>query len=208
MCDRLEADSQSDLACGFAPLFKFDAQALVLGSMPGRASLHARQYYAHPHNTFWPIIEHLFGYSDPLDYAHRTRLLMRHRIALWDVLKTCSRPGSLDSSINESSIIANDFASFYACAPDIRAVFFNGATAQREFHKRIIPTLAVKYAAIPGFCLPSTSPAMASLTKAQKIERWKLIREIPGAPDVDFSRSGTTEKNLAEIPIAEVFPAI
>lgn len=175
--ERMDADGR-DLAFGFPPVFNADARVLVLGSMPGRASLCARQYYAHPQNSFWPIIEHLFGFSDPLDYAARIRLLLRHRIALWDVLKSCFRPGSLDVSIKSSSMITNDFSEFYAAAPDIQAIFFNGATAQREYQRHIIPTLPQKFASLPCFRLPSTSPAMAGMSKAQKIQRWQMIREI------------------------------
>ncbi|MGH8560152.1 MAG: DNA-deoxyinosine glycosylase [Methylococcales bacterium] len=168
----------SDLARGFPPVCNADAQVLVLGSMPGRASLQACRYYAHPQNAFWPIIENLFGFHDPLDYAERTRLLMRHRIALWDVLRTCLRNGSLDSSIKASSIVANDFTAFYESVPDIQVVLFNGATAEREYIKRIIPTLSKKYAKLPSYRLPSTSPAMAGMTKEQKIEQWRLIKEF------------------------------
>ncbi len=103
---------------------------------------------------------------------------MRHRIALWDVLRTCLRNGSLDSSIKAPSIIANDFTAFYEAVPDIQAVFFNGATAEREYTKRIIPTLSKSYAELLSYRLPSTSPAMAGMTKEQKIERWRLIKEI------------------------------
>lgn len=174
----VENTNISDQARSFPPVFEADAQVLVLGSMPGRASLQACQYYAHPHNAFWPIIKNLFGVACALDYNGRARLLIRHRIALWDVLKTCVRNGSLDSSIKASSIIANDFSAFYEAAPDIQAVFFNGAAAEREYVKRVVPKLPQKYAMIPNYRLPSTSPAMAGMTKEQKLERWRLIREI------------------------------
>lgn len=165
-------------ACGFPPVFEADARILILGSMPGRASLQACQYYAHPQNKFWPIIENLFGIADPLDYSGRIRLLIGHRIALWDVLKTCLRTGSLDSSIQPKFIIANDFSTLYEAAPGIQAVFFNGRTAEQEYSKRIIPALPGKVAALPHYRLPSTSPAMACMTKEQKIERWWLIKQI------------------------------
>jgi TDG/mug DNA glycosylase family protein len=168
----------SDLASSFPPVFEADAQVLVLGSMPGRASLQVCQYYAHPHNAFWPIIENLFGVADGLDYIGRTGLLLRHRIALWDVLKTCRRNGSLDSSIRAASIIPNDFGSFYRSAPDIKAVFFNGATAEREYRKRVVPMLPEKFAGLPTHRLPSTSPAMAGIPKEEKLERWRLIADV------------------------------
>ena len=165
----------SDLVHSFPPVCKSDAHILILGSMPGKVSLQSYQYYAHPQNTFWPIMESLFGILNPLGYPERIRLLTNHRIALWDVLRTCVRTGSLDSSINASSITANDFCAFYTAAPNIQAVFFNGATAEREYIKRVIPTLTEKVAALPNYRLPSTSPAMASLSKEQKHKRWQLI---------------------------------
>lgn len=171
-------DNPSDLACGFPPVFADNARILILGSMPGRASLQAGQYYAHPHNAFWPIVETLLGISSPLSYSHRIGLLTRERIALWDVLRTCVRNGSLDSSIMPSSIIANNFSSFFEAAPGIQAIFFNGLTAEREYTRRVIPTLPDRYAALPSYRLPSTSPAMAGLTRPQKLERWRLISEI------------------------------
>lgn len=146
--------------------------------MPGQASLKACRYYAHPQNAFWSILESLFGCSSGLDYLERTRLLIRHRIALWDVLRTCVRNGSLDSSIQSRSIITNDFVALYEAAPGIRAVFFNGSTAEREYLKRVIPRLPEKYAMLPNYRLPSTSPAMAGMTREQKFEQWKKIREI------------------------------
>jgi double-stranded uracil-DNA glycosylase len=174
----VEVTNDSCLARSFPPVFEADAKALILGSMPGRASLQAGQYYAHPQNAFWPIIENLFGVSGPLNYAERIRVLTRQRIALWDVLRTCVRNGSLDSSIKTSSMIANDFSAFYEAAPDIQAVFFNGATAEREYTKRVIPTLPQKYARLPKYRLPSTSPAMAGMNKEQKIAQWQRITQI------------------------------
>ncbi|MGH8551482.1 MAG: DNA-deoxyinosine glycosylase, partial [Methylococcales bacterium] len=107
-------------------------------------------------------------------------LLTRHRIALWDVLRICLRNGSLDSSIQASSILSNDFCSFFRSASDIKAVFLNGATAEREYRKRVYPSLPEQYAKLPAYRLPSTSPAMAGMTREQKIERWRLVAEVLG----------------------------
>ena len=162
---------------GFPPVIKEDARVLVLGSMPGKLSLERQQYYGHPQNSFWPLIESLFGISSQLEYEERLQLMTRQGIALWDVLKSCVRPGSLDSSIDAGSIVTNDFQGLFETAPGIRSIFFNGLTAEREYRKRVVQTLSDEKARIPCNRLPSTSPAMASLTKLQKLERWRLVRE-------------------------------
>ena len=89
------------LSQGLAPVWRADAELLILGSFPGQASLAARQYYAHPRNAFWPLMAALTGESDLAQqpYAARLQRLLHHRIALWDVVDRCVRPGSLDSAI-------------------------------------------------------------------------------------------------------------
>ena len=100
--------------CSFPPLCGPRARILILGSMPGRASLAAQQYYAHPRNAFWPIIEAALGIDRDLPYAQRCRQLIAKDIAVWDVLQSCFRPGSLDADIDPASIMPNDFATFFA----------------------------------------------------------------------------------------------
>jgi TDG/mug DNA glycosylase family protein len=159
----------------FAPVAGPAAAVLILGSMPGEASLRARQYYAHPRNLFWPILGALVGAHPSLPYAARLRKLASHRIALWDVLKSCARAGSLDADIEHGSIVPNDFATFYEDHPLIRMVFFNGAMAERCYRRHVLPQLggsAIAYAR-----LPSTSPAHAALSFEQKLQTWRLIRD-------------------------------
>ena len=173
-----DKERNTDFTCSFPPVFRTDAQILLLGSMPGKASLRARQYYAHPQNSFWPIIESLFGVPAALSYIERTNLLVSNKIAVWDVFRSCIRNGSLDSSIQFGSATANDFSGFFKIVPEIRAVFFNGATAEREYVKRVAPTLSGKPATLPTYRLPSTSPAMAVMSREQKLERWQSITEF------------------------------
>jgi len=159
----------------FPPVSASDAGILILGSMPGKASLRAQQYYAHPRNAFWPIMEKLFGIGVSLPYTARCAGLIEHRIALWDVLEACTRSGSLDSDIVESSIVPNDFASFFDAHAQIRAIFFNGAKAETTFLKQVLPQLPAPAARLPAVRLPSTSPAHAAISFEDKLEQWKAI---------------------------------
>jgi len=160
---------------GFAPVAGPDARLLILGSMPGKASLEASQYYAHPRNLFWNLIETLLDVRPGLAYADRLDLLRAHRIALWDVIAQCERSSALDSDIVEASIVVNDFATFFAQHPAIDRVFFNGAKAEQAFRKYVLPTLPQPLQLI-STRLPSTSPANAGLSAAAKLAAWRQIR--------------------------------
>lgn len=160
---------------GFPPIADNNAIILMLGSMPSIKSLEQQQYYAHPRNSFWFIITKLLSSNTELEYEQKTALLLNNRIALWDVLNTCQRKGSLDSSIKNKSTVANDFNTFFNDHPLIKAVYFNGTRAQQEYNKHIPPTLDSKFSSIEYERLPSTSPAMASLNSEQKLQQWKAI---------------------------------
>lgn len=159
------------LAISFPPVAAPDARILILGSMPGVASLQAQRYYAHPRNAFWPIMASLLGFSADAPYPDRLRKLMAARIALWDVLQSCHRPGSLDSAIDPRSQIANDFASFFRTHAQIELICFNGGKAAETFHKQVAPTLQMP--ALRCLQLPSTSPAHAALSFDAKLQRWR-----------------------------------
>ncbi len=154
----------------FMPLSQPCATALVLGSMPGAASLQARQYYAHPRNHFWPIMARLAGVDAAAPYPQRVAALTAAGIAIWDVLQSCVRPGSLDSSIQAGTRIANDFASFFIAHPGIRLVCFNGAEAEKSYRLHVLPYLDAPRLRYER--LPSTSPAHAALTFEQKLAAW------------------------------------
>jgi hypoxanthine-DNA glycosylase len=163
------------IVCSFPPIAAPDARVLVLGSMPGRASLLAGQYYAHPRNLFWPIMGELFGAGPQIDYAQRLEVLKQSGVALWDVLKECFRESALDADIVEDSIIANDFVDFFARHPGIRQVFFNGAKAEQSFRRHVLPTLAVQDLQLTR--LPSTSPANASIPLGARLAAWQALGE-------------------------------
>jgi hypoxanthine-DNA glycosylase len=160
----------------FPPIARKDAETLILGSLPGRRSLEVQQYYAHPQNAFWRLIAAIFGAGPTLSYSQRTRLLMRHRIALWDVFAAAERPGSLDSSIVHGSAEANDFREFFRKHPRVRRVFFNGRKAEEVFRRRVLPQLAEEFPGMQYASLPSTSPAHAGRSFAQKLASWRAIR--------------------------------
>ena len=160
---------------GFPPVAREDAKILILGSMPGQRSLAEQQYYAHPQNSFWPIIYRLLNSENTLDYGSKRRLLLDNHIALWDVLKTCERKGSLDADIDPRTIALNDFQSFFSRHREIQAVFFNGARAEQLFRKGALPALTRTAPAPDYHRLPSTSPAYAALGFEEKYSRWRVI---------------------------------
>jgi len=158
---------------GFPPITRRDARLLLLGSMPGQRSLAAGQYYAHRHNCFWPIMGQLAEAGPELPYRQRTRALQRRGIALWDVLKSCVRPGSLDADIDAASILPNDFRALFDRCPRIVAVFCNGGTSYQCYRRHVLPTLPPEWAALPVTKLPSTSPAHAAMRPAEKLREWR-----------------------------------
>ena len=157
----------------FPPIGRPDAAVLILGSMPGVASLAANQYYAHPRNAFWGIMGALFKAGPDLAYEKRVARLMARRIAVWDVLKTCVRGGSLDSSIVEGSIVPNDFAGFFAEHRRIKRVCFNGTKAEHTFRRHVLPGLSGIEECIEFVRLPSTSPAHAGASFQKKLAAWR-----------------------------------
>ena len=157
----------------FAPIEDADAVVLILGSMPGKASLAAGQYYAHQRNIFWTIMGDLIGAHPGLPYEQRLRILRSSGIALWDVLQSCVRKTSLDSHIEMASEVPNDFNAFFQQHPGIAHVFFNGAKAEQCFLKHVRPSL--KSAAMQYRRLPSTSPANAGSSYRQKLLAWQSV---------------------------------
>lgn len=156
-------------ATGFPPLSRADARVLIVGTLPGAASLAAGQYYAHKSNRFWPIMGALFGAGADLAYEERCQRLMENGIAVWDVCASAERPGSLDSAIRPDSIVTNDFAGFFAVHPQIERICFNGNGAAALFRKRVLACPPL----LPQVILPSTSPAYAALPPAGKLARWR-----------------------------------
>jgi double-stranded uracil-DNA glycosylase len=139
--------------------------------MPGAASLRAQRYYAHPQNQFWRIFGEILGTAANVDYASRLQALTLSGIALWDVLDSCVRPGSLDSDIVSGSQQVNDFEAFFDAHPRVGRVLFNGSKADACFRKLVAPCLSQRKLVLVR--LPSTSPAHASLPYSEKLAAWR-----------------------------------
>jgi double-stranded uracil-DNA glycosylase len=175
------AAERGGLLTGLAPVARRDARVLILGSMPGAASLAARQYYAHPANAFWSLMAAVLDCRLPETYSARIAMLHSHRVALWDVVHRCVRPGSLDASIDPRSVEPNDLAGFLARQTGIRSVFFNGGAAETLFRRHFGSSLDGR---LPAACrrrLPSSSPAHASRRFAHKLADWRQIALALGA---------------------------
>lgn len=158
----------------FAPVADQRAEILILGSMPGVASLDAGQYYAHPQNLFWPLVGETLGLPlQDYSYHEKALCLMENRIALWDVLQSCMREGSLDSRIKDE--IPNDLSGFLREHNRISLICFNGKKAEAAFHKYLrAANNAHDITAGRRFVtLPSTSPANASIPLDTKRKQWK-----------------------------------
>ena len=162
---------------GFAPVAAEGARVLVLGSMPGVASLRQAQYYAHPRNAFWPLAAHILGFDPGLDYDGRLRALRASGVALWDVLQACERPGSLDADIRGDTLVPNDFGAFLKGHPSIVRICFNGGKAAAMFRRHVLPGLPA--GSLQFYELPSTSPAHAAASFAQKLAAWEPALKLP-----------------------------
>jgi double-stranded uracil-DNA glycosylase len=164
--------NNSDLICGFSALVNMDSKVLVLGSAPSQDSLKKQQYYGHDRNAFWFIIASLFDTQELTTYEQKVTLLLNQGIAVWDVLQSCQREGSLDANINPQTITVNDFNVFFKTYPLVRTVFFNGQAAEKIFQRRVLPGLAY---GVDYYRLPSTSPAYAAMTLDEKKKQWQQI---------------------------------
>ncbi|MEM1143274.1 MAG: DNA-deoxyinosine glycosylase [Pseudomonadota bacterium] len=162
----------------FPPIADEQSRVLILGTMPGEASLAKNQYYAHARNQFWPIMGQLFDFSPTLPYDERCERLLQHHVGVWDVLRCCSREGSLDSAIETGSIVANDFGAFFARSNDITQIFFNGGNAQRLYTRHVLPGLPPPLSDLSIHRLPSTSPAYAAMAPEEKLRHWRKLIDI------------------------------
>ena len=153
----------------FPPIINKDSEILILGSIPGVKSLEMQQYYAYPQNKFWKIICEIFNEEFTTNYQQRIEILEKHHIALWDVIDTCERKGSLDSEIRNEE--ANKIEELLQNFPNIKAIFCNGQKSYKNLQK----ILGKKFR-MPIIVLPSTSPAYAGLKYEEKLLSWQEIQ--------------------------------
>ena len=168
-----DAGVSGGLSRGFPPVVGKRPQVLVLGSLPGQASLRRSEYYGQAQNAFWRIMGELCGAGPERHYADRLALLRSSGIALWDVLEAAERPGSLDSAIVMDTARINDIASLLDRERSIRGVCFNGRKAADLYRRRVLSLLPPRAAVLPAMTLPSTSPAYASMRFEAKLAQWR-----------------------------------
>ena len=147
----------------FKPIFDDHSQILILGTMPSVKSREVGFYYSHPRNRFWNVIAESFGNSVPQSIEEKTQLILKNRIALWDVLASCEITGSDDSTIREE--LYNDIVGFISGKP-IQKILCNGKKAYKLCLDLKLP--------LPVLCMPSTSPANAAWSLERLLEFWKV----------------------------------
>lgn len=152
------------------PVFDERSRVLVLGTMPSPKSREAGFYYGHPQNRFWKVLGALFDEPEPRTNEERTALLLAHRIALWDVLASCTIVGASDASIADP--VPNDLTRIAAVAP-LRAVFTTGSKAASLYERHCAAMLPN----VPHTALPSTSPANARMRLADLVEAYRPLRD-------------------------------
>ena len=172
------ARSHPERVYSFAPLIGAEARILILGSMPGVASLTARQYYAHPRNQFWHIMGELYGAGFELPYSERLLKLTAHGLALWDVLHSCVRPGSLDASIEHDTAAPNDLIGLLREHGRVVRLCCNGGAAFAGLRRHFGAQLSQQFPHVELFRLPSTSPANAGWSAQRKLEAWRRALRI------------------------------
>ena len=162
---------------GFPPIVGRDPRVLILGSLPSRASVEKHEYYGHSRNAFWPIMGELFGAEPALDYETRTSIIAGRGVAVWDVLASSVRPGSLDADIDVATATPNNVDGFLADYPAVSLVCFNGQAAAK-LHARLLARAGENRSNTVEYqTLPSTSPAYAAMSFDEKLAHWRIVAE-------------------------------
>jgi hypoxanthine-DNA glycosylase len=173
------------------PIDRFNARILVLGSYPGRISLEKNEYYAHDRNRFWPMCANALGVAGSTSYAARQTLAIANRIALWDVLESCERRGSLDSRIVRGSEIPNNFDRFIARHRQLTTILFNGRKAASLFSRFVVPREYWTDLGLVLEVLPSTSAANAAVSFEALTRQWSKAMTARRIVTSDYSRNRT-----------------
>ena len=168
MADLCGTCSNAAASAGFLPVTGDFPRVLILGSFPSILSLRHSEYYGNPQNHFWKIMESLFAIDRHLPYRDRVAYITGHHIALWDVVRACTRRGSADEEIREP--VFNDIMGFLIAHPTVRLIVLNGTAAGRYYRRMNIPS------AIENRILPSTSPANTRYSFLEKVGAWEIVR--------------------------------
>lgn len=163
---------------GLPPVVGTGTRLLILGSFPGVASLKAQQYYGHPQNHFWKILQALWPehpLPGPASYANRCAWLLARGLGVWDVYASCERSGSLDSAIRNPEV--NDFAALKDHCPQLQLIAHNGGESYK--HAELVRN-SLGLGHFPLLKLPSTSPANASWSFVRKLEAWRMAMAQAG----------------------------
>ncbi|MET7142111.1 DNA-deoxyinosine glycosylase [Xanthomonas sp. PPL139] len=169
---------------GLPAQIRDDCRVLVLGSMPGVASLQQARYYAHPRNRFWPLMAALCDFDPALDAAARVQALHAAGVGLWDVIGQCRRRGSLDAAIVRGSEVPNALPERIAQLPQLRAIACNGAAAAQAFARFVQPQLPLRDPPLVLLSLPSSSPANAAFAWPRLLQAWSPLQQWLRAPMV------------------------
>ncbi len=153
----------------FPPLFDARSEILILGSFPSVKSREQLFFYGHPQNRFWEVLGAVFGEEAPITIEEKKAFLYRNKVALWDVIASCSIEGSADSSIKDAA--ANDIRPILAGSA-VSRIFVNGGAAKKLYDRHIFPVTRIE-----AICLPSSSPANAAWSLERLIEAWQIIKE-------------------------------
>lgn len=151
------------------PLYDENCKILILGSFPSVKSREAMFFYGHPQNRFWKLMAALFEEAYPQTIEEKKALVLKHHIAMWDTIRSCTITGSSDSSIKD--VVPNDL-SVILDNSRVEQIFCNGATSYRLYMKYIYPTTGVK-----AVKLPSTSPANAAFNLERLLTEWSMIKD-------------------------------
>lgn len=151
------------------PVYDKNSKVLILGSFPSVKSRESRFFYGHPQNRFWRVLSEIFWDTLPVTMEEKKRFLIKHHVAVWDVIAQCTITGSSDSSIRDVTV--NDIG-FLLEQTEIQQIYCNGATAYQLYHKYCEPLLGRSAAK-----LPSTSPANAGWGLERLVEAWSCIKE-------------------------------
>ena len=160
-----------------SPIYDEHSRVLILGSFPSVKSRKAQFFYGHPQNRFWSVLSALFEEPAGDTPAEKTAFLLRHHLALWDVIASCDITGSADSSI--ANVVPNDLSGILQTA-NITQIFTNGKTADRLYRQYLLPQTG-----IAAVCLPSTSPANAQWSREKLCAAWQVVRVAAQQPKRD-----------------------